>query len=510
VALSSGLNIAQQAISVISGVFVARIVGPDVLGILAYAAAFTGLFTALSDLGLGTAHIKRLSEGKDLGEGMGMAWLSKVASLVLMASVILVVLQTSGPDSFSGTERQAVFYLALATLILTQLTQVPWTTLTAFQDVVRRDLPPTLLQVVNSVIRLALAVLGAGAVGLAGADAITVLLLLVVYWWLLRGLPLKWPSRPLARSYATFGAPMFVIALVTSVGERLDRVLLESFGGLTAVGQYAAGMRFGSVLQFLSQAVAGVVFPSMARAFAEGRRDDAFALCGRAERRLALVTLPLLLGVTALARPMALVLLGERFADTGPVIAFGTLAMIFQALTQPYRQLLGSADKTTVMVAGHIVLFGVQAACLLVLLGVGGIAPLAIGPGAPAAAAAVALSSLLAAAVWRGLAVGTLDAHLDRRFGVHLASGLGLFAIVYALSASVSRDFGPACLVAVAAVGLHLGILHLAGELGASEINFLRGLIARPGTRPPDQTPQGEDIDPPRMAQSGAGANQER
>jgi O-antigen/teichoic acid export membrane protein len=360
---------------------------------------------------------------------------------------------------------------------------VPQTTLMAFQDVVRKDLPPAVLQVVNSFARLGLVVLGAGAVGLVSADVVTVLVLLGVYLWLLRGVPRAWPSRAIARSYAVFGAPMFVIAILTSVGERLDRVLLEAFSGLTAVGQYAAGMRFGSMLQFLSIAVASMVLPSMARAFAEGRREEACALCARAERRLALVTVPIMLGAAALSRPLALVLLGERFADSGPVIAFGTVSMILQALTQPYRQLLGGADRTTTMVVGHVILFVVQAGCLAGLLAAGGVPILAIDGGAPAAAAAIAAAALIGAGVWRVLAVGALGARLNPRFGIHLAAGLGLYAVAYSLSVATGGQLASGCLIAAAAIGTHLGILRATGELGSAELSFLRELLVVPVLR---------------------------
>jgi O-antigen/teichoic acid export membrane protein len=483
VALSSGLNIAQQVSSGVIGIFVARIAGPDVLGILAYAAAFVGLFTALSDFGFGTAHVKRLSEGRDLAQGMGMAWLSKIGSLIVMTGVVLVVFWTTNQEVFSGPEGQAVFYLSLVVLVLTQLSMVPQTTLIAFQDVVRKDLPPAVLQVVNSFARLGLVVLGAGALGLVSADVVTVLVLLGVYLWLLRGLPRAWPSRAIARSYAIFGAPMFVITVLTTVGDRLDRVLLETFSGLTAVGQYAAGMRFGSMLQFLSIAVASMVFPSMARAFAEGRREEAFALCARTEQRLALVAVPIMLGAAALSRPLALVLLGERFADSGPVIAFGTVSMIFQALTQPYRQLLGGADRTTTMVVGHVILFVVQAGCLAAFLAAGGMPLLAIDSGAPAAAAAIALAALIGAGVWRVLAVGALGAHLNARFGIHVASGLGLYAIAYGLSVATGGQLASGCLIALAAIGVHIGILRATGEFGPGEISFLRELLVTPALR---------------------------
>ena len=58
VTLSTGLNLVQQPVLVLSGIVVARLVGPEVLGIVAYAGAYVGIFQSLSDFGFGTAHVK--------------------------------------------------------------------------------------------------------------------------------------------------------------------------------------------------------------------------------------------------------------------------------------------------------------------------------------------------------------------------------------------------------------------------------------------------------------------
>lgn len=44
---------------------------PTALGIVSFGTAFVGMFSIISDLGFGNAHIKRVSEGQDLGRCLG-------------------------------------------------------------------------------------------------------------------------------------------------------------------------------------------------------------------------------------------------------------------------------------------------------------------------------------------------------------------------------------------------------------------------------------------------------
>jgi O-antigen/teichoic acid export membrane protein len=478
VTLSTGLNLLQQPVLVVGGIVVARLAGPDVLGIVAYAGAYVGAFQSLSDFGIGNAHVKRISEGQDLAQCMGMAWLAKIAGLVVMTLVVLISFWAGGYKSFEGPSGQLVFYLSVVGLVATQLGMVPNTTLTAFQDVVRKDLPFTITQILNALLRVGIVVLGAGAIGLAAADSATVILLLIVYLWLLRTLPLAWPNRSLVKSYFTFGLPMFVIAVVTSVGDRLDRLFLELFAGTAQVGEYSAGMRLGSVLNFLSAAVAGLIFPSMSRAYADGRPEEAFALCGRAERQLALVLFPFLLAITPIARPAVFLLLGRQYSDTGPVVVLGTVAMIFATLTQPYRQIINGAEKLSVSVAGSVATFATQTAILYAFVAHPLGLPIPV-QGAAAAAAAMAIAAVLGALFWRALAVRTVNARLNKRVWIHAISAAALFIPAYALTFDqIALPIGTALSLTAAAVCAHLVILRVTGELGPEQISFLTHLIS--------------------------------
>jgi hypothetical protein len=91
----------------------------------------------------------------------------------------------------------------------------------------------------------------------------------------------------------------------------------------------------------------------------------------------------------------------------------------------------------------------------------------------------MALASLFGAVSWRGLAVRTLKARLDRRVWIHAVSALVLFLLAYVVS------FGPNQLpftVALSLAGVitfvHLIVLRLTGELGPEQLRFISNLVA--------------------------------
>lgn len=477
--LSSGLNVVRQAFGVVSGIVVARLVGPETLGTLAFASAFIGMFSPLSDFGFGIAHIKRLSEGCDLSQCMGTAWLSRILFVIVMAVTILVFGWGMGNRGFDTPELRMVFFLVLASLVVNQLSMVPVTTLAAFQDVFRKDVPPAVIQLLNGLLRVTIALLGFGAIGLAAVDLTTQVVLLGVYLWIVRSYPVALPGYRFFKGYAGFGLPMFLVGLMSNVGDKLDRVLLQSLSGTVSLGQYSAGMRLGDLFQYLSVSVGGLVFPSMSRAYAEGCPEDAFALCSRAERRLGLVLFPIVLAMSAVAQPLVLLLLGAQYADSGPVIAFGTMAMVFQSLAQPYRQVVAGANRIVLSVVGQ----GIQLAVLAgtVFIALSGPEPSVPGltTAAPRAAAAVAIASLAGVVLWRGLAARFLGSPLEGGVWIQATSALLLFGTVYYLTfTTASQSLIMGIVMASGAVSVHLIMLRLTGQLGRSDLQFLRSLAS--------------------------------
>ncbi len=89
--LSYATKIIVQLIQMVATIVVARIAGPTVLGTVAYGLAFVSMFLFIADLGVGTAHIKLVSEGQDLGKCNSTYTTIRLSTIALYVLVVLSV-----------------------------------------------------------------------------------------------------------------------------------------------------------------------------------------------------------------------------------------------------------------------------------------------------------------------------------------------------------------------------------------------------------------------------------
>ena len=84
-------NILDGFLAYVALFFISRDMGPEAYGIIGFAMGFVGLFTILTDLGFNSAHIKRVSEGKDIGTCIGTFLFSKLGFALLLVPVVVGV-----------------------------------------------------------------------------------------------------------------------------------------------------------------------------------------------------------------------------------------------------------------------------------------------------------------------------------------------------------------------------------------------------------------------------------
>ena len=88
-------NFIVQIIGWIGLVVLAKLWGdfaPQALGTIGFAMSFLALFNIIADLGFSKAHIKRVSEGKDLGSCIGTFAAIKICLTGLMVTVVFVAI----------------------------------------------------------------------------------------------------------------------------------------------------------------------------------------------------------------------------------------------------------------------------------------------------------------------------------------------------------------------------------------------------------------------------------
>ena len=90
IALLFGVENINAIIGWIALLFVARNMGASALGEFSYAMSLIGGFTFLAFFGFRMAHVKRISEGIDLGKGIGTFLSIRLFLISLMLAVFAI------------------------------------------------------------------------------------------------------------------------------------------------------------------------------------------------------------------------------------------------------------------------------------------------------------------------------------------------------------------------------------------------------------------------------------
>lgn len=357
-------KIAGQAITWSITLVVIRILDPADYGIAAVAAVFVALLGSVAELGLGAALVQARSIGEEeTARIAGAALLLNAAGAALIVAASPLIGWAFG-DPRIGT----VAAVSSATLVLNAIATVPESHLYRGMRFKRLALIDVASAASGSAATLVMALSGwgvwalvCGSLAATGARAVALVSLS------------KWVRPRLSRQglagHLRFGGALTAGRLAWQTAQQCDvliggRFLNEAALGLYTVSAHLARMPMHKVMSVINQ----VAFPAVARMQDERERlacrlVDATAL-------LAIVTLPLLWGLSSVAPEFVGVLLGAQWSGAVIPLQLAALAVPMQLMSNVLSTALtglGRADVelrnmvTALVVTAGAVLAGVQA-----------------------------------------------------------------------------------------------------------------------------------------------------
>jgi O-antigen/teichoic acid export membrane protein len=328
------MRLVSMLISVVTVSLAARTLDPDGFGVWTAVGAYVGLFAVLTDLGLTTVAMQKMSseperESEWLGALAGMRGLLSIVAVALCAVSIPLFLDDVG-DS----------HLAAWILTLTIFSTGANALMAVFNSRLRAGLALS-FSVIQSFIWLGVCLTfwftGATVVGFAIAY---VAMLVVIATLQLRATRrharIDWrKGRALWRPLMRIAVPLGIASLLITVYYQIDAVLLLQLSTAREAGIYGAAYRFLSPLLFLPAAVMSSFFPVLSAVY-EDDPERVHRLVQRAAELMAVISLPILAVTIALSGQIVDLLYGAEFARTAEVlpilmialvsICFGTLA----------------------------------------------------------------------------------------------------------------------------------------------------------------------------------------
>ena len=474
-------NLLISALGYISLFFVARYMGPEAVGIIAFALAYVGMFVTISDLGFGTAHIKRVSEGKDLGKCNGTYFTAKFLLTIVMAIVVLSTIFISKfiqHKSFISRAHEIVLYIILLSTIVGNLSMMFIITFGARKEIAKQTIPLLIGKIIEVVGKITVAVAGLGVILLAGMSLISSIVALLCFLFFFRGYPISKPNKEYFKNYAAFAFPVMFIGFLSKIAQNLDKVMIQFFWTTGDVGYYSAAQRISLILTFITTASTTLIFPTISSYHSKDNIEGIRNLSNQAERYLSMIFFPAVAFIFIFSHPICRILLGTKFMSSAPILIILSFVALVNGITQPYTQQIGGTNRiilaaklsSTVFILNILLnfLFIPREFLGIKLLGMGGIG----------AAVATLISISIGSVLFRFYAYKITSSKPNPSILVHLVSALIMGIVLHFVSASMSViSWYYLMLFGAIGVGIYIFVLTIFREFTRKDLNLFLNIL---------------------------------
>jgi len=342
-------KIVVQCVQMATSLIVARLVGPGVLGTLAYGLAFASMFSFISDLGIGSAHIRILSEGKENENDCNCTFLS-LKSFLMFTYVVFTLLifyykkylQKSG---FESNDQEIVVLIYIVIIFVSQLFTFFSSYWAAKTEQIKQDLPTLIQTLVYQILRVALALFGYKAVELALGNLFAVLIVIPLYFWLGRNIKLGMFKWSIAKKYIGLSIPLILILFSQVVIYSFDKIYLQSQTNLKILGNYSAGLTLASFIKTIEGSLGLLFFPLFSRYITENQIDIVNDIIKKYEKINFFLIMPMVLIASITSRELILITYGNKFNFASDVFAFAIISFFISTITLPYANILTGLGK---------------------------------------------------------------------------------------------------------------------------------------------------------------------
>jgi O-antigen/teichoic acid export membrane protein len=334
-----------SALGFLGTLYFARELGAEVIGVYTLVLTVVGWLILASEVGVGTAMVKRISEGTDRGAHLTAALLTILAFALSLS--VLVVLGTPVLESYVSEFDQhvtlSVVWFVIALIFIQLFDKFVFKTLKGERKVHIVGLLNPVQIGGQSLLQIALVFAGYGLFGM--------LVGYIVGGIIVGAVGLVWvsvrPKRPRKRHFKS----LFEYAKFSWLGglrnrafNEVDILLLGVFVQTGLVGVYSVAWSIAKFLDLFGTSVASTVFPEISHTSAQQSRQDAAAMLEDALAYTGLIAIPGLVGGVLLGDRL-LMLYGEEFVDGTAVLGLLILSVLIYSYQKQLRNGLNGLDR---------------------------------------------------------------------------------------------------------------------------------------------------------------------
>ena len=313
-------------------------------GVIAFAFGYLGMWKFITSF-LRKAHIKRISEGKDLGRCIGTYIAGKTVLIVLYLMMVvggLFLWKIIMHRGFESREHvNVIWVLALYMLFETGM-DIFMATYEARLEIAKIEIGKLFFAIIKMVAVMIGVHFGLSIYGLVAAYFAAIWVQAASYIIMFKGYPIKRPSWSLMKSYIRFSIPILLTVGALGLSTIIGRVSIQYFGDSEDVSHYFAASRlvYYHTVAFL---VAMLLFPTFSKFHAKKLYSRISRYTHKAEKYIAFITVPPCIVLIIFTRQIVQIMLLDTYLPAVPIIRILAISGLFTALNIPYiSQILGT------------------------------------------------------------------------------------------------------------------------------------------------------------------------
>ena len=335
-------NVSSYLVTFVVGIILARILTPDDYGLI----GLTGVLTAVCGCFINAGFDKALIRKKDATD---IDYSTVFIINICISAVLYVFTFLCAPliaDFFDRQELVSIIRVTSLGIILGALSIVPRVRLTKRLDFKSQTKITIIVSVIRGIIGISTALLGWGVWALVIQSLVGNFLTSVFLLWTDRWIPPLCFSLKSFKELFGFGSKLLASALLDTMWTQCYQVVIGKCYAPATLGQYARANSFSdifssnltSIVQRVSYPVLSEIQEDMLR-LREGYR--------RIIKSTMLFSFCSMLMLAAIARPMIMVLVGEKWLQAAnflQIICFSAMLYPLHAINLNMLQVLGRSD----------------------------------------------------------------------------------------------------------------------------------------------------------------------
>lgn len=483
---------------------------PTALGIVGFAMSFIGMFNFISDLGFGGAHIKRVSEGKDLGKCIGTYITVKLVLVTVMVAVVLggiFIWKTLLHQGFYDATKESVIYLMLLYYVLMSFAQIPLATFGAKREIAKAQVPyifETLFRVTVMILVVLAGVVGVSiispelgynkvqpfvwpsflmglqdfiashAVGsLASTYVFGIFVSLIVSIIFFKGYPISRPNKEYFKSYFVFALPTMLVSTISVISTNIDRVMIGYFWSASEVGYYFGAQRIAFFILAISLSIGTLLFPTISSYHTKNQLGNIRETTNLAIRYILMTACPAVVFLIVFRKPVIDIALSSSFYPAAPVLIVLLIYVLILSIMSPLTYVVAGMNRPGLAAKTSFIVCTTNIVLNTLFIPKNGVLSVFGANGPTGAAAATVISGFIGLVMFMFLSKRLVGIKISKKPLLHISAACIMGCLLYYLS-TLTAFVRWYHIVFFGIIGLvaYFGILYLFKEFTREDLNF--------------------------------------